>query len=163
MRRQLTLFITQEDSEIIEKTRKAYNPAQHKLIKAHVTLCREDELLDWNIIQYNLKQIKLKSISISFSSIIRFSENKGVMILSNKNTVAFDNLRKVVLKNTIEKPRKQEPHITLMHPRNSNCTDAIFEIIKQHSFPSTIIFRTISLIEQQNGGVWKTLKTFKLD
>ena len=45
VRRQLTLFLT-EQNQIIEEIRATYNPKQFELIKAHVTLCREDEIED---------------------------------------------------------------------------------------------------------------------
>jgi len=49
-----------------------------------------------------------------------------------------------------------------MHPRNSTCTDKIFEEIEQVNLPSQLIFKSISLIEQVDGGQWETLKTFKI-
>ena len=39
---QLTLFIEENEAETIEQIRKEFNPEQYELIKAHVTLCRED-------------------------------------------------------------------------------------------------------------------------
>lgn len=62
----------------------------------------------------------------------------------------------------VDKPRRQEPHITLMHPRNSNCTDKIFEIIENVNLPTQLNFKTISLIEQINGRQWTVLKIFYL-
>jgi hypothetical protein len=41
---QLTLFVGEPESVAIEHIRKMFNPLQYALIKAHVTLCRADEL-----------------------------------------------------------------------------------------------------------------------
>ena len=44
IRRQLTLFVGEKDAITIEQIRQKFNPLQFKLIKSHVTLCREDEI-----------------------------------------------------------------------------------------------------------------------
>ncbi|MBS1919683.1 MAG: hypothetical protein JST17_05495 [Bacteroidetes bacterium] len=58
--------------------------------------------------------------------------------------------------------RHQKPHITLMHPGNSNCTNEIFVEIQKSKLPELLPFNKISLIEQIGGGQWQILKTFKL-
>lgn len=62
----------------------------------------------------------------------------------------------------IAEPRAQEPHITLMHPRNSTCTDAIFDEVVKMDLPSKFTFNKISLIEQENGGPWRILDEYDL-
>ncbi len=49
-----------------------------------------------------------------------------------------------------------------MHPRNSTCTDSIFEKIKELEFPTELEFVKISLIEHRNGGKWPNLQEFNL-
>jgi hypothetical protein len=58
----------------------------------------------------------------------------------------------------VNTPRRLEAHITLMHPRNATCTDAIFEEIRAHALPAQITFNTVSLIEQVDGGPWRVLQ-----
>ena len=159
---QLTLFIAEEDAELIEKIRKKFNPEQYALIRSHVTLCREDELIDVGKAVDNLKNIDYHLITISFGYLRRFSDNKGLLISALKENTQFDLLREKVLEGIIAKPRKHEPHITLMHPRNSTCTDAIFEEIMQYAFPQQLTFDKIALIKQENGEKWQTLQTFYL-
>ncbi len=161
-RLQLTLFIPESESRAIEKIRQTFNPAQYALIKSHVTLCREDELESLDLIRENLAQLNNNPIEIKFGPVIRFSDQKGVMIPAIGSNEAFQELRRQILKGTIETPRIQEPHITLMHPRNATCTDAIFEQIQQIPLPQSIRFMTISLIEQEIGMPWKVLKTYEL-
>ena len=74
----------------------------------------------------------------------------------------FDLLRSKVMTGLVKTVQKHEPHITLMHPRNSTCTDQIFEVIQKSKLPTNLTFDTISLIEQIDGGQWQVLKTYKL-
>ncbi|WP_130736257.1 2'-5' RNA ligase family protein [Flavobacterium sp. J27] len=159
VRRQLTLFLT-EQNQIIEEIRATYNPKQFELIKAHVTLCREDE------IENNLEEVIQnchnlhwhKPISIHFNPPERFSEGKGVFISGNETNTDFETLRKNILqKNSL---KKHVPHITLIHPRNGTCTDTIFEVIQSKEFPSSINFYTLALIKQTGNEKWKILEEF---
>ena len=43
-RRQVTLFVPDPTRSMLEAIRKRLDPVQYRLIRAHVTLCREDEL-----------------------------------------------------------------------------------------------------------------------
>lgn len=161
-RRQLTLFLEEKYAKEIEMIRQEYNPVQYNLIKAHVTLCREDELESSSQIAENLESLNQKPIIIHFDKIIRFSDGKGVCISALPGNREYHSLRKVILKNTNPGIRFPEPHITLMHPRNSSCTNEIFEAISKMKFPDQIRFDKISLIEQISGGKWNTLHEFLL-
>ncbi|WP_316786059.1 2'-5' RNA ligase family protein [Pedobacter frigiditerrae] len=155
-RRQLTLFV---ENETIEEIRAKFNPIQQALIAAHVTLCREDELKDLEKVVSNIQALKIdKPIEISFNKVIRFENGKGVLIPAKENNNDFHNLRNAILIS----PRKHFPHITLMHPRNSTCTDSIFEEIKSYQLPTTLFFNRINLIEQIDGGKWKVLDEFTI-
>jgi hypothetical protein len=168
---QLTLFIANIVEVVphldnvlvnIETIRQKFNTIQYELIKAHITLCREDELEDIETVIFNLKNLDQPNITVEFGKPIRFSDGKGVMIPALGENSSFQNLRKVILQNSIENPRKHEPHITLMHPRNATCTDVIFEQIKKKELPSSLTFCKVSLIEQINGGQWTVLSEFDL-
>lgn len=161
-RKQLTLFVSPAN-EVIEKIRATYNPIQHSLIPAHVTLCREDEIQELEKVIENILTIKMDSpLSIEFGNAERFNEGKGLWLPAVGNLDSFNNLRKTLLKGIIDSPRAALPHITLIHPRNGSCTDEIFKSLKNIQLPSSLIFDTISLIEQQNGDKWKVIKEFKL-
>ena len=160
IRRQLTLFINEQNTTI-EKIRCAFNPIQYNLIPAHVTLCREDEIEPIEGTIARIQAIALEeSILINFGAVKRFANKKGVYISSAGNNMAFQQLRKLVLgQAALEK--QQIPHITLMHPRNSTCTNQIFEKIKNYKLPAQLEFGKISLIEQENGDKWKLLQEFE--
>lgn len=161
-RRQLTLFL-RDQNEMIEKVRAAFNPIQHQLIAAHVTLCREDEIQPLAKVLRNLQTITLiEPIRIDFGPIERFEHGKGLLLPAKADNKAFDELRKMVLKDVIEIPRMPLPHVTLIHPRNATCTDEIFDQIKQYQFPTELYFNQISLIEQENDGKWLVLEQFAI-
>lgn len=162
-RLQLTLFVPPNLAISIEAIRQAVNPLQYALIKSHVTLCREDELKPLNTILRNLQQVKHPPIAIGFGPAIRFAEGKGILLPAIEGLPSFQKLRKAILKGITENPRAHQAHITLLHPRNATCTDAIFAQVQQASLPMQIQFDTISLIEQIDGGPWNLLEQFVLD
>ena len=161
-RTQLTLFLPAPASIQIEAIRRIHNPAQYALIKAHVTLCREDELMPIEAVLRNLASLEQAAITVDFGPVVRFSEGKGVMLPAIGNKEPFQQLRAAILRGIIENPRRHEPHITLMHPRNSTSTDAIFEQIARHVFPTSIQFGKISLIGQEMGKEWQVLQEFEM-
>jgi 2'-5' RNA ligase superfamily len=162
IRTQLTLFINEKDAKIIEEIRQKFNPKQYALIQSHVTLCREDELENIEQILHNLSNLNHNPITINFGNIILFSDKKGVLMPAVGSLESFENLRKNILKGIIENPRLQEPHITLLHPRNATCTDEIFAEIEKYDLPNILNFSKISLIEQEIGSKWYVLKEFQL-
>ncbi len=161
IRRQLTLFVNQKDAKTIEQVRQKFNPRQFELIKSHVTLCREDEIQNLAQVITNLSLLTQSEIVIEFGKVTRFDNGKGLLLPATTNNTAFQELRKQVLVGLTDNPRKQEPHITLMHPRNSTCTDNIFGQIEKVSFPTKLKFERISLIEQEIGGQWRVLQEFE--
>lgn len=161
-RRQLTLFIPEPHNKIIELVRMNFNPIQYSFIKSHVTLCREDELELLDQVLNNLLHLKHPAITIQFKPVHRSANEKGAMLPGTDEQHSFHQLRKSVLAGINDQPMLLQPHITLMHPRNSTCTDELFEQIQKYEFPSQITFTEIAFIEQVNGGIWKTLETFQL-
>jgi hypothetical protein len=163
IRRQLTLFLEQKDAETIELVRQEFNPIQFELIKAHVTLCREDEIQNLDNEKLSLLLLSQSEIVIEFGKAARFDNGKGLFIPATTGNGEFQELRRQVLVGVCDNPRNQDPHITLMHPRNSTCTDKIFEQIEKVSLPTKLKFKRISLIEQLEGRQWKILQEFDLN
>lgn len=161
-RLQLTLFVEGAEKATLEEMRSIFNPLQYELIRSHVTICREDELEPIEQVLQNLHGLKQEAIAIDFGPVVRFSNGAGVMIPAIGDNQSFHNLRVKVLQGIVDQPRKHEPHITLMHPRNATCTDAIFGQIQQYTLPLQLCFPKISLIEQENGQKWNVLQEFEL-
>ncbi|MCC6462063.1 MAG: 2'-5' RNA ligase family protein [Saprospiraceae bacterium] len=159
---QLTLFADPLAAGSIENIRRQYNPEQFALIAAHVTLCREDELDALEHILQNLESAALPAIRLTFGPPRRFSDGKGVLLPALGDNDAFQDLRARVLQGVFAQPRRHEPHLTLMHPRNSTCTDEVFAEIEKNTFPRSVEFHKISLIEQKIGQKWSVLQEFEL-
>jgi 2'-5' RNA ligase len=161
-RTQLTLFIDQNNSAAIEKVRQEFNPKQYHLIKSHVTLCRDNELDNIIEVINNLRNLKFPTFNLNFGSVTRFSDGQGVLLPAIGDISQFIGLRKYILEGIIASPKNLQPHITLMHPRNSVCTDEIFYQIQQIEFPKSLTFSKISLIEQQDEDKWRVIEEFNL-
>jgi 2'-5' RNA ligase superfamily len=165
IRRQLTAFVEQKDAENIEHIRQAFNPRQYELIKSHVTVCREDEITELEHVIQNLTRLTHSphpDIVIEFGRAMRFDNGNGVLLPAKRGIAEFQELRRRILRGVHDNPRHQEPHITLLHPRNSTCTDDIFAQIEATPLPTTLALRTVSLIEQVDGGRWETLQEYAL-
>jgi len=161
IRQQLSLFI-EPPSTIIEEIRSIYNPKQYRLIPAHITLCREDELQPLNDILLSITTLSLKEpLQINLDPIERFANGKGVLIPATKTNIKFDKLRALIL-GEITPIKKQWPHVTLMHPRNSRCDDKIFAALKKYRLPTALYFTKISLIVQKNSDPWKIIDEFTM-
>jgi 2'-5' RNA ligase len=159
-RQQLTLFVS-PGNDVIETIRATLNPVQHSLIAAHVTLCREDEIDPIEHVIENIRTVRHEvPLCITFNPILRFNNGNGVLMPA-EHSDQFQLLRRSVLKGIQNNPRHHDPHITLMHPRNSTCTDTIFSQLKTYTLPDRLYFDTISLIEQRNGGKWIVADQFK--
>ena len=162
IRRQLTLFVPPPDATVIESIRGQYNPLQRALIDSHVTLCREDELVPLDHVMQNLKQLRQPGLTLEFGGVVRSEGGKGVLWPVVAGLAEFQQLRKIVLQGLFDDPRQHVPHITLLHPRNSTCTDEIFDAIRSYTLPRVIQFGAISVIEQVDGGSWQVQQTYTL-
>lgn len=158
-RKQLTLFLRKEESEPIERIRRKYNILQFNLIASHITLCREDEIDNLVYVLAKLSNLKFSNFEVSLGIPERFYEGKGVFIPIIDPGNHLVNLRNQIL------PLSKiiEPHITIMHPRNSTCTDEIFQEILETAIPTKLTINCISLIEQEIGKKWYVLQTFNMD
>ena len=158
MRRQATLYVPPPFDSAIEPLRSRFNAVQFGLIRAHVTLCREDEVTDWEFLADQISRLEKIEISLSFGRPVR--EGNLVTLPTVGSTESFDAFRRIVLTGQSEPIRKHNPHITLIHPRNGACTDQIFGEMSCELSPFSVTFRSVALIEQVDGGVWKTQKNF---
>ncbi len=155
-RRQASLFLSGFPE--IEEFRHRFNPAQAALIPAHVTLCREDEVEDWSALQDRIRAVGPIDITIEFGIPIR--QEHFVYLPVVESTVRFENLRLALLGTPTQSPRLHLPHLTIIHPRNGVCTDAIFQELLRHFVPFSASFCEISLIEQRDGGPWSRFACF---
>ena len=150
-RRQASLFLV--DQFAIEALRLRHNPVQARLIPPHVTLCREDELTDWDALQARLEALRPFEITLTFGPPVR--ENHFVYLPVCEGFADYQDFRRKMLQTDA---RIQIPHLTLIHPRNGICTDEIFaDVSATINAPFQCTFREVMLIEQQDGGVWQVI------
>ncbi len=154
-RRQATLYLPLPDSTAIESLRSRFNPVQFELIRAHVTLCREDEVSDWDKFASRLSDLRTIEVTLSFGLPVR--DDNLVYLPATGSTESYDALRSLLLSTRNSLPRKHIPHITIVHPRNGSCSDFVFGEIASQLKPFTATFRSVTLIEQVDDEPWQDL------
>ena len=155
IRRQATLYVPPPLDVAVESLRTQFNPIQAALIRAHVTLCREDEVCDWNEIEDCLRAMAKIDVSLHFETPVR--DGNLVYLPSTGSTDSFDALRNSLLSTGDSAARKHDPHVTLIHPQNGTCSKSDFDEISSQCKPFTISFSQVTLIEQVDGGSWRDL------
>lgn len=153
-RRQVTLYLPESTSENIEAIRSRFNPVQAKLIYAHVTLCREDEVSDWDKLLAHLSSVVPITLELAFSHVVRDGDLVYAVV---ENCDSFHQLRHEVLRMESGTPRHHNPHLTLIHPRNGTCCDNMFRELKTKFKPFLARIESIAVIEQVNGGIWRDI------
>lgn len=143
--------------------RRIVDPVQHRLIPAHVTLCREDELEaypGWADRLASSETRLLLPLTLRFGPAEPF-DGHGIMLPSLEGIERFRNLRLSILGS--DAIRASKPHLTLAHPRNPKAKGN--EIEATFGLPSSfeIAFPEIRLIEQIDGGPWRTIAVWPFE
>ena len=157
---QLSLFVPRTQSAVLEQVRRLLDPVQADLIPAHVTLIREDELMDMSVtdIAQRFAEVESRAVSLCFGPVECF-DGHGVQLACVDGQEQFHALRRQWLGERIL--RKPVPHITLAHPRNrAFAGDAL--AAANFGDGVTITFDTAYLIEQAAGTPWRILQEFRL-
>ncbi len=127
-RRQATLFFN-DPPTALARCRQIYNPVQAELIDAHVTLCREDEVVDWIEFEKRVASMTQFMLRMEFGRPIRNGDS--VSMSATQGVEDFAALRRALLADG--EPRPMMPHVTIIHPRNGKCTDEQFAEIERFS------------------------------
>jgi 2'-5' RNA ligase len=161
IRRQLSLYVPAPVAASLEAARRLFDPVQHRLIPAHVTVCREDEIADLpeSVVQSRLGQAQIGPITLQFGPPEQFSGH-GILLNCLGGEGDFHRLR-VCLLGTAG-IRRQPPHITLAHPRNPKAPGNQLDNIATWPEGFSITFSTLYLIEQIRHKPWAVLQTFVL-
>ena len=149
-RRQLTLFLPPAQRAIVEPIRQRLDPRQHAIIQAHVTLCRDDELVPWQALSQRLASLGEFAITMQFGE-PQVLPDGCVLLRPTHGAEQYQHLRQSVLGPSAN---IHDAHITLLHPRNA--TGVIYDLaeIALVLVGFTATFRTIALIEQCGSGPW---------
>jgi 2'-5' RNA ligase len=161
MRSQLSLFVPPRVSVGIEAVRRIVDPVQSRLIPAHVTLCREDELNGIGVadIAARLRDSRRGPISLRFGPPERFGGH-GILMPCIAGTADFALLREVVLGTT--GIRAHAPHLTLAHPRNPRAQGNDLSAVASLRDGVTVTFDEVQLIDQDADAPWVLRATFPL-
>ena len=153
-RRQLTLFVPLGAAATLEAIRRRVDPVQHRLIAAHVTLCRDEDLADRSIAEFcaDLAHIHQPTLTLQFGPVETFAGH-GVLLPCIAGELAFHRLRVDLLRS--EDIEAHRPHITLAHPRNPLTVENVASAYAALTQPLTITFERVSLIEQVDGRPWQ--------
>ncbi len=174
IRRQLSLFVPPPMGAQLDQCRAILDPVQANLIASHVTLCRDDELLEMTSIVERLHQVSRNAhqgvfpLSLSFGA-ARRGDGHGIFLDCVDGEAAYQRLRQLLLlppSTPISAPpqvRRMAPRITLAHPRNP-WTEANlsldFSTLPQHF---SIEFSRIAWIEQHPNCAWHVVQEFQLN
>lgn len=158
-RSQLTLFVPEGTNVSIESVRRVVDPVQHRLIPAHVTLCREDELDSFPGWRDRLGSAEPRPfpLTLRFGPAVAF-DGHGIMLPCIEGIEKFRNLRRSILGSDVI--RDAQPHLTLAHPRNPKSPGNAIEAAYELPMSFEITFDTIRLIEQIDSQPWKVIETF---
>ncbi len=159
VRRQLTLFVPDGTAPWLEPLRQQLDPVQRDLIAAHVTLCREDEIVDLELPALWQRLATESPVTLIFGAPRRF-DGHGLLLPCVDGATAFQQLRVRALDS--DAIRTPEAHLTLAHPRNPRAPGNIEAKLGALPVPLSVTFRAVALIEQINGQPWEVRETVTL-
>jgi len=158
---QLSMYVPRPDAAQLEAVRQVLDPVQHRLIPAHVTLCREDELLGLRLedIASRVAGFFVQRVELRFGPPVSF-DGHGILLPCVSGELEFRELREHVLGTT--SVRRQAPHITLAHPRNPKAPGN--DLAAARALPPDLAFgfTSVMLIRQEGGGPWQVLDELRL-
>jgi hypothetical protein len=160
-RRQLTLFLAGENAAAVEAVRRVVDPVQYRLIPAHVTLCREEELegFPFEELEARLAAGPGRRVTLDFGRAESFSDH-GLKLRCVAGGGEYQALRQIVLgSKEIARPR---PHITLAHPRNPRAPGNSLEAALTLPPRWQVRLSWIHLIEQEGVQPWRRLAMYEL-
>ncbi len=161
IRSQLSLFVPPSIGADIEAIRRIVDPVQSRLIPAHVTLCREDELTGFDLAELEtlLRQVRHGPVTLQFGPPERFGEH-GVLLPCIGGTAGFQSLREVVI--GARHARPHAPHLTLAHPRNPRAPRNSLESAAILRDGLSVTFDTVNVIDQVDDAPWVVRGTVPL-
>jgi 2'-5' RNA ligase len=159
IRTQLSLYLPQLGPTSVEEARQLLDPIQANLIPLHVTLCREDEIVNLDLIELRTRLADANAIRLVFGQPESF-HGHGILLLCIAGEVEFHALRQWVLGTAVI--RHEIPHMTLAHPRNPKALFNTAANVARLPRNMVITFTSINLIHQEDAKPWQVLEQFTL-
>lgn len=149
----ISLFVPPESSSDLEAIRRIVDPVQSRLIPAHVTLCREDELHGARLLDVHerLERARTEAITLQFGPPQRF-DGHGILLPCIGGAATFQILREVVLADRHARPHA--PHLTMAHPRNHKAPGNELTSTVSLRTGLSLTFTMVHLIEQIDEAPW---------
>jgi hypothetical protein len=156
VRRQLSMFLPQPEGGMVDAVRRRFDPHQHSIIPAHITVCRDAETLALTGPGTRFSPPAQFDVDLAFGVPV-LREDGAILLPVAGPTAAF-----VALRHALLGPEcgPQLPHITLMHPRNVQGTPADLMQIRELPLPAAVRLTELFLIEQVDGGPWMVLARY---
>jgi hypothetical protein len=153
---QLSLFVPEPAASDLEAVRRLLDPVQARLIRAHVTLCREDELegLGDAALEARVRAFEPGALTLRFGPPELFHEH-GVLLPCVEGQEAFQALRRWVL--SPRTVRAHAAHITLAHPRNRKAPGNTPMNAASLERGLAVTFPTVARIRQTGSAAWEPL------
>lgn len=158
---QLSLFVPPPIGADLDAIRRIVDPVQRRLIPAHVTLCREDEIAGLALpdVHARIGRGQHGPITLHFGPPERFGGH-GILLPCVDGRVAFDALRAMVLAPRPVRPHA--PHLTLAHPRNAKAPGNDLRCDESLRDGVRVTFAEVHLIEQVDDAPWVVRGTVSL-
>ena len=148
--------------DLIDHVRQRMDPVQFAKIPAHVTLCYDDEIQDWNYVAGCFEALAPEGIRFNFTvegARSFAAEGKGIY-LGIAEQSGFYTLARSRLLATSSSARKQvRPHITLLHPKHARDGADGWTLVDSMGFPERILIHQISLIELRESA-WTVVRVW---
>jgi 2'-5' RNA ligase len=161
-RRQLTLFLSMPGKGIVDQVRQRADPVQFAKIPAHITLCYDDEIQDWDYVTACLEAFATEDIRFSFTvdgARVFEAEGKGIYLHITDQSGFYDLARSRLLATSSSVRRQVRPHLTLLHPRHARDSTDGWTLVDSIDFPERLSIQQISLIELR-ASKWTVVHTY---
>ena len=139
---------------MVDAVRQRFDPRQHSIIPAHMTLCRDEETDA--LVRAGLPLHVPDAVDVQLALGAPQRRSDGCVLLPVLgSTKPFDALRRQLLGTQCG---TLVPHITLMHPRNVASTEDDLARIRALRLPVALRLTELLLIEQRDGGAWHIMQ-----
>lgn len=151
MRQQLSLFLPQNEREKVDRIRSKVDPKQFALIPAHLTLCRDDELIFFSTIEQRLLELAPFHLQMTFGPPEVLSDG-CVLLRPVEGQEAYQEIRRQLLGSTAS---IHNAHITLLHPRHAEDAHYNLQEIRESLSDLVVQFQAISHITKKGDEPWR--------
>lgn len=142
---------------VLAAVRRVVDPVQSRLIPAHVTLCRDEDLDGVQPDDVRVAAAGMDGLTLAFGPAERAGEH-GILLPCVDGQADFHALRARLL--GVAAPRERTAHLTLAHPRNPRAPGNDLLVARTLPVPLVATFTRVHWIEQAGDAPWQVRHTF---